>query len=379
MAWRAFSIGSVTYEGKFARHFEAVFLPAVQAFHHKLPLIDFMSLYWWYGIFLALWFRWIGLSVHIFSWTMSGLQWMSFIAVLLASAVWIKNRWLQFCLFAVLLNAVGNWGPIGLPWDPYFQYFPIRFVCPAIGLLLFAYWARSIHLWLSFLMSVFCGLAIFWNLDSGITLTGAWLTFLIFDWTAGYFLDKSTFYRCAFNGSYLQRNWIHLFAGILTPLLTCLLFLKVLFGSTQEIDWSSFTRYHSQFFGAGYYMLSMPVLPHAWQLVCLTYVIALCAGIVGALNHQKTPALDFLFFTGVMGIGLFTYYQGRSYDYNLTAVAWPAMIILAIFPDHALTLFRTSQEWGIGFQKRILLSLILPMHLMGGLAWISQIRGIPVI
>jgi hypothetical protein len=32
----------------------------------------------------------------------------------------------------------------------------------------------------------------------------------------------------------------------------------------------------------------------------------------------------------VLGLGHFSYYQGRSHDYTLTAVWWPAFILLTI-------------------------------------------------
>jgi hypothetical protein len=35
----------------------------------------------------------------------------------------------------------------------------------------------------------------------------------------------------------------------------------------------------------------------------------------------------------VLGLGLFSYYQGRSHDHNLPSVWWPAFILLTIFVD----------------------------------------------
>ena len=75
-------------------------------------------------------------------------------------------------------------------------------------------------------------------------------------------------------------------------------------------------------------MLPMAFI-HFWNLPALVYFIC-CIYCVYHLRKSETndnPVLAYLF---ILGCGLFTYFQGRSYDSSIDVVMYPAIIILTI-------------------------------------------------
>jgi len=55
-----------------------------------------------------------------------------------------------------------------------------------------------------------------------------------------------------------------------------------------------------------------------------------------ARDRQQDLKLASVFAISVVGIGVFIYYQGRSHNYNLIAISWPAYLLLALFTDRIL-------------------------------------------
>jgi hypothetical protein len=381
LSWRFFGISTIDHSAQNTVNFNAVLYSVVEAVAGKIPLVDFVPQYGWYGIFLAPWLRTIGLTVWTFTGTCSVLQWLTFLAAFFSASRFMRNRLLIACAFFTLLAVTANWVPLSFAEEPYFQYWPIRFFCPGIGLLFLSFWLRFKEIKYSLLLSSFCGAAVLWNLDSGIPLWGAWLGYLVFDLLSNAYLDLSAFKRAASQGRIWERNWIHLALGLLLP--PCV-FLSLFFAITgshliqgdASLNFRLLTQYQRIFFGAGFYMIPIPLKPHPWQVPILIDLIALAVALIGTLYRRRDATLDFLFFMGVMGLGLFTYYEGRSHDLVLTAVIWPSVISFFVLSDWCHSLDLRNAGLRVIFSKRLLYAFLLPAHLLGALTLVSQGRGL---
>jgi hypothetical protein len=94
------------------------------------------------------------------------------------------------------------------------------------------------------------------------------------------------------------------------------------------------------------------------------------AGIVYAIARRdiiedsSQPAL--VFFLSVFGVGLFSYYQGRSHDHCLSFVSYPAIILLTICTDNLLE--RCNKRTGI--VKSVSAIALLSVFIVSTLAFV---------
>lgn len=63
------------------------------------------------------------------------------------------------------------------------------------------------------------------------------------------------------------------------------------------------------------------------------YFIGICIAQYFILNGSLNRSHDFILYISTIGLGAFTYYQGRSHELNLTSVAYPFFILLGVFLD----------------------------------------------
>ncbi len=326
--WRVFSIGSITMEGPFVDHFNAALYAQSQAATGKIVLYDFPSQYGYYVEFLAPWFKWIGLSVLTFTSTMSALQALSIASILFFLSRHIKN-FILFCFCgAVLVLIISVWFNILHPFEPYFQYWPIRLLCPALAIILFDLWQQKKSRVFTIGVSFFCGFSLLWNLDSGVAVAGSWLALQIFEF---FILDR-------------KKALLQLLISIAGIALVILFFqLNIYLTSGHWINWNEITRSQWIFYYAGFNMLPIPTQFHPWMLLICIYI----AGLVLGIGWLKGKLIDrrfyLIFFISILGIGLFSYYQGRSHDYCLTSVTWPAILILFLLGQKALDLLKEQR------------------------------------
>ena len=85
----------------------------------------------------------------------------------------------------------------------------------------------------------------------------------------------------------------------------------------------------------------MPPPPHLWTAVALIYLIGLLYSLK-ALFFSAIEKNKIIFFLAVLGIGLFSYYEGRSHDLALIGPLFPAVLLLAIFADQLLNLVKNN-------------------------------------
>jgi hypothetical protein len=92
-------------------------------------------------------------------------------------------------------------------------------------------------------------------------------------------------------------------------------------------------------------MIPMPLI-HPWNLIVLTYCVGICislsrlakkmVGVNLAEDQLQTSRVNMIFIISIMGVGLFSYYQGRSADASLLDSFWPAFFLIALFADRLL-------------------------------------------
>jgi hypothetical protein len=63
------------------------------------------------------------------------------------------------------------------------------------------------------------------------------------------------------------------------------------------------------------------------------------------LFRKESVRAQIVFFLSIMGTGLFAYYQARSHNFNLLAVCFPAVMVVTVLADAALSRVLVSDDW----------------------------------
>jgi hypothetical protein len=298
--------------------FNAVFHSVVQVFMGKQLLVDLNHQYGLYPYLIEPIFRVTGLSVLSFSVLMSLLMGgaLASIYIFLRSA--IKERVIASLAFCVLIYYCYFFGRIINYQEYYYQYHPVRFFFPALSILLCYRFITKPTLWLYYLSFFLYSIALLWNFDSGFVVFFSWLLLL--------FYTESTDMNI--------RNMVkHVLSGSIIVCIVFILFMLsmyVRYGRFPDFTWA--LEYQKLFYIHGYYMLPMP-LWHPWMIVICIYAASLLYSIVKLLDKRVTSNASMFFYLSILGIGLFSYYQGRSHDYSLPAVVYPVFMIWALYMD----------------------------------------------
>jgi hypothetical protein len=219
---------------------------------------------------------------------------------------------------------------------------------------------ESVKKLLFFSLSIFAALAVLWNPDTGIVVFITWIIVLLYrellDWrTKG-------FWKSLASGLKTIAGALLCLGGVLVVFALYTFFLS---GSWPNLP--EFTKYMNLFYQDGYYMMPMPLV-HPWNIVILIYMLGLffsiryfCQRSAWVVNtDQPAQAGEGGFYAlilalSVLGAGLFSYYQGRSHDYNLINPSWPALILLILFADVILNRivaeFKEENTWKDKLQK----------------------------
>ncbi len=311
---------------------DAVIYSLAQVMHGRGLLIDTPNQYGLYPQFLEPLFRVIGLSVLSFTLTMWVLLSASFVCLSLFLWKNTGNKWVA----PLALLSVAHYGYFSsrtwLTIDPYPQYHPLRFLFPCLGLYLFSRYIRRPSATLYYGSLVTASLALFWNPDSGVAVFGAWIALLAYR----EFSSQSA-------TSALRAMALHIGRA-----LTLLLSLTLAYSGYALLryhafpQWGMLTVNVPVFYKYGGMMLPMPS-HHPWLLVIAIYVLTFARAGYSLLRQDNDPRRQLQLVTAVLGVGLFTYYQGRSHDNNLTMVIWPAIVLLALYADELMAWRKRAQ------------------------------------
>ena len=311
----------------------------------KTLLVDFNAQYGLFAHFVEPVFRQIGLSVFNFSLVMSLLLAISYAFVFVFIYRTISNNFLRVsAFFLVLFFSYGFTWRLGQDSpDSYFQYWPIRTVFPMMTLFLscLSYRTRPLN---SFLFTFLIALGIFWNQDTGIVAYVTWILCLIYNKT----YTMPTRWQWA--------NLQSIIWGIVIFVVSVISvygFLTLRSGKSLNLD--HFFFYQKLFAGSGYYMLPMP-LAGLWVVIASVYITGLAIALYNLLKRKHFIFSRSVFACSILGLGLFLYYQGRSFEGNLLPVSYPAIILVFLFADKILKTMQSSKRLEI--QKVIMFALL---------------------
>jgi hypothetical protein len=323
-------------------HFEAVFFTSTQVALGATLLVDLPHQYGLYPEFLAPVFRLLGgITVIRFTLVMAFLQAVAYVLWLAALLRVIRRPWVAMLTFLGVFSLVSFLVPLFvikqnfIPYyDPYFQYFPVRTLFPAIALYAMAEIAErgrfGKRLWRS-VPSVILGAGVLWNADAGIPALGAWILCL-----CHYAIVRQNLVVRPFVESIVAATKVLaealLCAGLAITLGLAALALKAGEWPDPGMNW----RFQKIFYGVGFFMLPMRAM-HSWVAWAAVVMAALSCGIWPlTAKHDDDRRHSFrstIFGWAVLACGLFSYYQGRSHDWVFPVVLPLALAFVGIAID----------------------------------------------
>jgi hypothetical protein len=372
-SYRLFSFNHLSTSRVWWIHYDLIASDVAQVEAGRTMLVDIPALYGLYPHIISPIFSAFSQNTQTLTTVFGALQIASVTAVLLVMKKLIKTPFL-FLLggLALLLATFGTCQTIGYQlWnepDPYFQYFPVRFVWPAFSLPLIFLFGRAFSARKIALLSVANALGLFWNLDSGVAVLYAeTMLFLVL---AILSLRRKHVFR-AWNLRSLLVTAILIPAFSLLLYSLSLLMLSVRAGRPINLDW--LFAYQAIFFAKGFGMLPVPLTPDAWQIIAGFYIIAFIVSINRLLNRDDSNRSLIPLYLSLLGVGLFTYYQGRSHYLNLISVSWPFIVLVSLMIDSHLR--------AVSYKRASMPSIVLPVVGLAGLLFPSTaiIIGLPSI
>lgn len=313
-------------------HLDAVLYPLSQVVAGKTLLADLPSQYGLFPEIIAPLFSVIPLNIFTFTVLFAFFQFAALTCLFLLLQRNIDDRFLAFCSSLALLMPTSLFMSGGYWMDLYIQYYPVRFFFPALSLFLLNWYVLRPNTLRLCALSLALGLAILWNLDAGIVSFLSVAFTLLVRWI---FLARDPVDNAHFFSQFLS-----LVVGALSVVALFILYLYLKAG--RQFSIAEWFIYQKTFYGLGFAMLPLPLHPHPWQLALLVY----CAGIFFALRSYRLDinlgVRDLALTASLLGIGLFSYYQGRSHINCFVFVLWPAIIVGTLLVDSLFRKVRTD-------------------------------------
>jgi hypothetical protein len=222
--------------------------------------------------------------------------------------------------------------------DRYYGYSTARLFFPATGLLMATLYFRRPSAWKYSGMTAIAAVAPIWNLETGLVLWGSWLLTLLAAETAARRFGTAARHLVV-QVLALAAAWAALFIGLRAA-------------SGQWPNASLLLYFPSLVAMKGYFCLRL-IVPDVWILVLLTYLAGLSLALLGHLRGRPAPATSMTLMLSLLGIGIFSYFMGRSAPSNLVLVAYPAILLTGRFCAEVEALQR----------RRVLLPQLRYLHL----------------
>ncbi|MDX1947663.1 MAG: hypothetical protein SFU86_19855 [Pirellulaceae bacterium] len=222
----------------------------------------------------------------------------------------------------------------------YYQYFPIRTLSGFFFLWLTAVVAKSsgrLRVSLVVLGYVAAGGAVLWNLDTGLVVLIAWTAFNVF----AALIHPSRTFR-----SMVAAGIAHAVCAAGTLALWVLSYALVAWGARGQ--WPTLQgalEYQRIFYVAGFFMLPMRMW-ELWQPLILVYLIAIGDCLRRCWHGTADHRTAWRMFAALLGMGVFSYYQGRSHIQVLLAVVYPAVLLCIDYGSAAAVQLR---QWTPGY------------------------------
>jgi hypothetical protein len=331
--WRLIGTTIPDTDMHWPNHADPVFYPIAQVLGGMTLLADLPSQYGMYPELMAPLFRVLPVSLFSVGLLFALLQILATGALLLVLAQRLRNAVLLAItgLALIVVTAENNLMLAGMR-ELYLQYWPTRYLWPAISVLAFHWYLQKPETRRTIVFGVMAGVAALWNADSGVVVVLAF---------AGYLLARIFTNR----GRRIHAIALAVYLGSVAATIAIVLLLLRIKGGPLHVEW--LWEYQRIFAGLGLMAFPMPRAPHDWMATIAVYVLALVIA-AEAWGRGAGDRADLLFFLGLLGIGLFAYYVSRSVVFNFMSVMWPAMVIAALLCDSALTQFQRSRRYAPG-------------------------------
>jgi len=302
-------------------HFDPIFYPIAQLIGGKTLLVGFGSVYGLYPVFLDILFRIFGASVFKITLVIGGLLALSYLALFIFLKNTIKNKLILLSgISALFFYSYYNVTQI------YYQYWPIRFFPPCVFILLVSLFIKTDKKVFYYLGFAWCCISLLWNFETGLILLLSWMLILPycdFAATKGKGLIKKF-------GRHLI--WLAAFLLATAVIFTGYTFLR----SGAFPNLSLFFAYEKLYF-SGFFMIPMLPPPHTWCIIVFAYLAGLLYSLK-LLFASPNERSKIVFSLSVLGLGLFSYYEGRSHDWTLIGPSFVAVLLFTIFSDELFEL-----------------------------------------
>ena len=339
LAWRVVGERSISLRQSWWNSADAVVYTVSQVVAGKTLLVDMPAQYGLYAEMVAPVFRIIGLSVLKFTTLCAVLQVASLCAVFYVVQKVVREPALRIAIAGALVMVTCEtpvW-LIGID-ERYFQYWPIRFIWPALSVLAFYWFCNRQSVSRALIVSIIGAIGTLWNADSGLAIEIAFGAFLVGKWLFffEYRRHSSTRQRL-----YLIRllAWHVAIFAVAVGSMSIYLTAK----SGHGLHWSWLSTYQRLFYGLGFMMMPMPLRPNPWMLVLATYLMGIMTAVSSWVRGHMAKRADLILFISFLGLGLFLYYEGRSHVFNLIKVCWPALILAVILADRVVRSVRAGR------------------------------------
>ncbi len=290
--------------------------------------------YGFYSMYLKPIFSMLGLTTYSFSSVMTLLYLLGLITIAVPVFRHMGNIYLKLLLIPTLCALQISLSQAFFRWDPYFQYYPIRFLVPALSVfmlfLIIGARKENVRYSLSIIFSFILGFLVFWNFDSGITVAIAWAGFFLLLAVAEVLRTRKIKNKAS-SMCFSVLSMLAIGAGTAV-------FMLIEF-DRSGISFEHMFEMQRIFYLAGYGMLPIPKHLHPWMAVVGVYITVLALTLPAIFRNglNSSPRRLLAFFIAIIGFGLFAYYQGRSHDMNLPAVVWPAILCCFLACDWCLS------------------------------------------
>lgn len=301
----------------FHASFNAVFYSVVQVCFGRALLVDFVNQYGLYPHFLEPILGLVGLGVYSFTTLMGLLSCVAYACFYRFLARETDDEILAFLGLATMVF-FGYAASRVASRDLYLQYQPIRILFPALVLLLASSFARRPTPSRAAGLAALAAVALLWNTDTGVILLAAGLLLPAYD--ALLRRRPREVPALLLLGGAAAAGVI----GIAT------LYFRLRYGGFP--DWTQLFASSKVFYLYGVNMRPMPAFG-LWVPIVVVYAAALLLAAAALAEGEDTPRARLYFFLPVLGLGLFTYYQGRSVLDGLMMSGYPAVLLLALFAD----------------------------------------------
>jgi hypothetical protein len=278
--------------------------------HHLL--VDFPHIYGGYVEMLAPVIRLFPRDISVLIFFLALPNVLGMLCLLLTARLVIRRPAILFLCGLTLIST----GYLATSDDINYAYASARLFMVQAGLLGAVLHFHSPDMKRYALVTIIAALASIWNLDTGIVFWLAWLA------------------TCSAT-ALASRNWIglacHALVQIITMALvwtTFILYLRI--DSGHWPDGSLLFYFQKLVVDSGYFCVRL-LFPDMWVFILILYVVGLAIAFRAFIQSRGTWLTPVILLLSLLGIGIFSYFMGRSVPSNLVAVAYPAILLAGIF------------------------------------------------